>query len=388
MLSLSENVKYVIWGTGIQAAQFSYANRKTLDIEFYIDNAVEENEWSFLGKKVLRYDEAESYGLEDYFIILAVTENTYAVIKEQLCRAGYNEFEKFAWYQFFFKKIVLLHGNCHMAIIKRFLLSSKEFFDRYAIYPLPAIQNIQDKYISKRVLGNCDLYIHEDIRPDNEFGFELSDEYILPRLKDECAKITIPNLFGMGQAFFPQAAGNEYNPAIRGNKDKNGIFPYGDIVIDNAVEKGKSVEEILSLIEGGPFSEENIQNSFRLCMSKIQKREKNWDISIYDFINMNYRKKKLFFDPGHPTNVVMKEIALGILKKLEIKDEEISCKEEMNSHEEFVYDIVRRALQLEWRDIEIRKGANGKKLGTRMTREEYVKEYLFWCYGIEGDETD
>ena len=67
-------------------------------------------------------------------------------------------------------------------------------------------------------------------------------------------------------------------------------------------------------------------------------------------------------------------------------DEDIRCTEEMNSHEEFVYDIVRETLELEWQDIEIRKGINGKKMGTKMTREEYVKEYLFWCYDIEGEE--
>lgn len=337
----------------------------------------------FLGKRVVSYSEAKSLGLESYFIILAMTENAYAEIKRQLYEAGYKEFENFAYYQFFLKKIALLHGNCHMTIIRRFLLSSEKFSNQYVIYPLPAIQNIKEKYIDEQVLENCDLFIHEDIRADNEFGFGLSDEYILPKLKGECVKITIPNLFGMGGAFFPQVTGNRHNPAIRGNQDKNGIFPHGDIVIDRAVEMGKKEKEILSLMEGEPFSEEEIQNNFWRYMNKIQERERNWDISIYDFISMNYKKKKLFFDPGHPTNIVMKEIALGILKKLGMEDEKICCKEEMNSHEVFVYDTVRKALGLEWRDIEIRKGMNGKKLAAKMAREEYVKEYLFWCYGME-----
>lgn len=384
MLSLKQNVKYVVWGTGIRAAQFSYINKKTVNIEFYIDNQVERDDWFFMGKRVLNYDEAQSFGLENYFIIVATNENAYAEIKRQLCEAGHKEFENFSYYQFFLKKIVLLHGNCHMAIIRKFLLSSEKFSKQYVVYPLPAIHNMKGKYIDEQALKNCDLFIHEDIRADNEFGFEFSDKYILPKLRKECVKITIPNLFGMGTAFFPQVTGNEHNPAIRGNKDKNGIFPHGDTVIDRAVEMGKKTEEILSLIEKDNFSEEDIHNNFRQYMNKIQDREKNWDIPIYHFISMNYRKKKLFFDPGHPTNVVMREIALGILRKLGIEDEKIDCKEEMDSHEMFVYDVVRKALGLEWQDVEIRKGRNGKKLADKMTRDEYVKEYLFWCYGL-GD---
>ena len=386
MLSLNENVKYVVWGTGIHAAQFSYAKRNLINIEFYIDNAVEENEWTFFGKKVLKYDEAERFGLKDYFIILATAENVYSEIKKQLHEIGYKEFKSFAYYQFFLKKIVLLHGNCHMRIVKQFLLSSEDFSRQYAIYPLTAIQNIKEKYIDKEVLENCDLFIHEDIQAENEYGFKLSDEYILPRLKRECVKITIPNLFGMGRAFFPQMIWNEHNPGIRGNLERNGFFPHGDVIIDRAVEMGKEIGEILALMEEKPFSEEEILDNFRLYMSKIEQREKNWDIPIYNFISMKYKKEKLFFDSGHPTNIVMKEIAIGILRKLDIVGENIFCKEEMNSHEEFVYDIVRETLELEWKDTEIRKGINGKKMGTKMTREEYVREYLFWCYGIEGKE--
>lgn len=50
MLSLKQNIKYVVWGTGMQAAQFSYINKSTINIEFYIDNNMEQAEWSFWGK--------------------------------------------------------------------------------------------------------------------------------------------------------------------------------------------------------------------------------------------------------------------------------------------------------------------------------------------------
>lgn len=390
MLQYDKNRKYIVWGTSIVSARFSYLMRNRIHIEFYIDNAVKRNqeeiEYTFLGKEVLKFEEFEKLGCRDYYIIAAVRESTYPVIQEQLIRAGYEEMVHFAYYEYFHKQIAILHGNCHMNIMKEFLSSSEEFTRRYTIYPNPLIQNNKDKCIAEEVLKNCDLFIHQDIRSDNEFGYELSDEYLLPRLGRECIRITVPNLFGMGLAFFPQwgwVSNRWHNPVLKGGLDHNGVCPYPDKILDRAVLENKDVQEILVYIQGEVFSKEEICNNFWLYMDKIRQREKNWDIPIYDFIMRNYKREKLFYDKGHPTNIIIREIVIGILQKLGIEDKNISSDMAMDEYEEPVYDIVREVLGLEWEDYEIRKGKDAAKLCNQMTREEYIKEYLFWCYGIK-----
>lgn len=381
MIDLDEKMKYVVWGTGVHAAQFLYHHPHLNSIEFFIDNNVAEGGHLFRGKRVLKFSEVKGSCTENYFFIVASSEKVYVEIKHQLQKEGYREFSDFAFCQYFDKNIAVLHGNCHMDIVREYLSSSEAFTNKYIIYPLPLIQNIEGE-IEQNVLENCDLFIHQDIQAGNGYGYKLSDEYILPKLKEECVKITVPNLFGLGKGFFPQMVWNEHNPALCGGKDVNGIFPHGDIIIDRAVAEGKGVKDILLIMQTQAFSTEVIQSNFWLYMDKIKQRERGWDIAIYSFILDHYKNKKLFYDQGHPTNAVMKEIVLGVLEKLGITDRSIFCDRRMNSVEEFVYDAVRDELGMEWEDDEIRKGKWTKKLRARMTKEEYVKEYLFWCYGI------
>lgn len=46
-----------------------------------------------------------------------------------------------------------------------------------------------------------------------------------------------------------------------------------------------------------------------------------------------------------------------------------------------IYPAVGAALELEYSDFEIRKSVWGGKLRPHMSVEEYIKEYIFWCYG-------
>lgn len=373
----NHKTKYIIWGTGYTAAEFTYHNKNKNRIDFYVDNYTQ-GEQTFCGKKVLRFCEIDRELLNDHFIIVATREQIYPEIKKQLKEIGCREFFDYAFYQHLGKKIAMLHGNCHMDVVKRFLLSSRQFKDRYCVYPNLLIQDIKEKCLDEEVLQNLDLFIHQDIRYDNCFGHKLSDEYILPKLKKECLQITVPNLFGLGSILFPQSVFNKKNPVLSGNRE--GYFPHADIIIDKALEDGKDIQEILEQVKGDVFSREEILDNFRIGMEKIAKRELNWDVKIYDFIMENYRKIKLFYNIGHPTNMVMREISLGIMKILEISDE-ISCNYEMDYYEEPVYDCVKKVLGLEWENGEIRK--KGGKMTSKMMMEEYVKEYLFWCHQID-----
>lgn len=84
----------------------------------------------------------------------------------------------------------------------------------------------------------------------------------------------------------------------------------------------------------------------------------------------------MFYDRGHPTNIVIREIVSRLLDELGV-DGIPGDAEEMNNHEEFVYPCVARALGLNWKQEEIRKGKNRRKV-RKMDMIEWLEEYAWW----------
>lgn len=373
MLNLSTSRKYLIWGTHIEALRTKLKLSEYVNIAGFVDNRICETTL----KNTAVYD-AKDVLDQNYFFIIVESLQDYNEIKKQLLASGKKEFTDFVYYEWIEKKLVYLHGNCHMGILNEMLSSVPEFSQRYAIYPYTAIHNNKAGFVDENILKNTDVFIHQDIQKDNAFGYRFSDEYLLPQLNRHCLTMTIPNLFGLGNIYFPQSYENERNPRL--NVDKNGMFPQGDRFIDQCVANAMDVDQILrSIEEEAPFTEAEIHNNFNVYMKKISDREKNWDISIHDFILNNYQTHQLFYNPGHPTNFVMAEIAKQVLHKLDICGNP-HCERTMDNHEEIVYPCVRKALSLNWKQTELRKGRFAKKIKDKMDIREYVTEYIWWNY--------
>ena len=374
----------VIFGTGLDGAKCAYyLHIHGLPIKYFLsnNNKVE----TFMGYPVYEFEDINTSN-KTYIIISVGMISTYLEISGQLQKINMEEFKDYIYYRWIGKKIVLLHGNCHMVVINSYLESSKKFSKRYAIYPNPCICDNKDGYIKNWVLENCDVWIHEDIRKDNEYGYCLSDEYIRTCFLNKCVypkEIIIPHLFGLGKAFFPQSGRNKRNERINNGYDKNGMFPHADIIIDEYIKQGRGPEGIISFcMSDTALDKDFILENFREYMEKIKKREESWSIKIYDFIIDNYQREKLFYDEGHPTNYIMKKISMDILYELGIQEEYIDTDIQMDDHENPVYPAVRHALNLTWEEREIRKGARAKKMCDRMDFKEYIKEYLQWNYKI------
>ncbi len=376
----------VIFGTGLDAVKCAYSfYNRGICIKYFLNNNSRID--TFLGCPV--YEPDSKYLSDKVYVIVAVgTMPTYLVLSKQLKELHLGEFTDFIYYKWIDKKLVLLHGNCHMTVIHAYLESSKKFSTKYAIYPNPLIQENREKRIDSRVLENCDLWIHEDIQKDNIYGYFLSDTYIRQKWRgtgrgNEKKEIIIPHLFGLGKAFFPQYGWNKRNEKINNARDTNGMFPHSDCIIDRCVEEGMIVEDIITFCKSDlALDEETIFQNFEVYMKKIMEREKSWDISIYDFILLNYKKNKLFYDAGHPTNTILKKICEDILNKLDIKEENIYTNINLDTHEIPVYPVVRHSLKMEWEENEIRKSSTAKKMCSYMDFEEYIREYLWWNYKL------
>lgn len=231
------------------------------------------------------------------------------------------------------------------------------------------------------ILEKCDVFIHQDIRPDNSCGYKLSDKYILPQVNVDAQKITVPNLFGFGKMFFPWVTSDFPRLGMFSGRDENGMFPLGNKIIERELEEGKNVDDIVEILNGECLSVQEIYANFEEIVMQIKKREQNWDIKICEFILEHYKEKQMFYDCWHPTEVVLKEIAFRVLEKLGIYDKDIKSTFNLANVEEPTLPCVKAALGMQWASPYIRKGKMTKKISENMTLYDYVREYVWWCHG-------
>lgn len=386
-LTMVRHHRIAIYGTGLFGLKCMYNLQiKNISIEYFLESNC--NIKSFCHVPVY---ELELSKIKNIFIIVSTNEHTYSIVSKELSEMGLEEFKDYIFYSWIGKKIVLLHGNCHLDVIGEYLNSSEKFQKEYAIYPNPRIYDNKEHRIRDNILYNCDVWIHEDIKEDNPFGYYLSDKYLRKQFKKNTKDITIPNLFGLGRAFFPQQDPevNKKNCSIFNARDLNGMFPRADIVIDKCIQDGKNVEDTYLFTQRQDvFNKKDVFNNFSIYMKKIKEREKNWDIKIYNYIMDHYKYEKLFFDIGHPTNVILKKISSDILEMLNIDDKEIFAQTQLDAHEIPVYPSVRKHLGMEWNENEIRKGKKCKKVEEVMDFKEYVREYIWWCYTLRNEKND
>ena len=355
-------------------------SRNSISFDGFLTNTPQEN--FFCGIRVFDGTSVVNNCRKKIFIIVAAKITTYSKIAKQLIDLGLNEFDNFIYYEWLEKKLVLLHGNCHMEVIRAFLLSQTDFVKKYSIYPAPLIQCYKDRRIDVNVCKNIDVWIHEDIRDENEFGFFLSDTYIrhnLPIYKP-VTDITIPHLFGLGRGFFPQfERWNKYNLPINNGRDSSGMFPHGDTVIDDCLDRQMTYDETITHCLGDDaIDSEMICNNFNYYLDKIKSRENNWDIKIYDFIKNKFSQQQMFYDQGHPTNVVFREICSQLLKRMSLTEHELTSDISLDQCEEPMYPITNKALGIAWRKKYIRCSNNAKKMTAEMDFREYVREYILW----------
>lgn len=363
----------IVYGTGLNAVKcVRFLEERRIRISYILDG--QGSFGRFKDYPVYTFSEEL---LKGKYIVIACSEETYGTIKDRLCKCG--EFKDFIFYSWLDKKIVFLHGNCHMDIVEAFLKSSKKFQREFVIYPMPRV--CEGKTINTDILANMDIWIHEDIRSNNTFGYEVSDEYLRQFMGEDVIEIIIPHLYGLGGGFFPYAKEwNHKSGALLNGAYIGGMFRRQDDLIEQCIETGVNVEQICRhVLLDNIIPSEEIQDNFNAYINKIRERENAWDIKILDFILKHYKYEKLFYDDGHPTNVIMKKISEDILHLLGISDR-IWTDMKMDNNEIPIYPWVQKVLGMEWREENIRTGEMAIKCKDFMDIAEYVREYIWWCH--------
>lgn len=374
--------RYVLYGAGWEAERFYYRFDERDQIEFVIDA---NKKGTFHGLDIYRFEDIPG-NLKKHIIIIATEIEPYFSIRK-LLKA--NEYNHYIWSKVIGgsdgRKIVVVNANCYGRVYKEYLLSNQQFNEHYRIIDIPAIHEYA-KYdtgdIPRELLEACDVYIHQDVRTENQFSFFLSDEYILPQLKKECISITVPNLVGFGRFLFPTMQGAFKKIDIAGST----WAPFlEDTFIDSLYQEHHDINELIEhIISDSSLTDNEIIKIFEECMIKLKKREEKWDIKISDFILENYKDEKLFSDVNHPTPYLMKEICerLGRYIGLEGKTENI--KEDLGGVEGFVWPFVKNALGLRWSQEHVRRNNVSlfwtKLVGESLDIREYILEYVWWKY--------
>ncbi len=377
----------ILYGAGIYAEKFYAQNKGDVNIEFVIDRSVE----NFHNIPIYNFEEAKGR-LRGKQIIVTMTKSNYISVKKELIQLGLIEFDDFIWVKYFNKKLALLYGNCHMLPIKNYLEMQPEFARIYEIIYYRIGNEEEEEYPSSKVVDRCDLFVTQDIRENNSRHVPGYKE-LLKSIRSEIKVIIVPNLYGVN-LFFPQFHKNENTDmTIRKHIENSRCFTgdtreifnalsYGnDENIERMYLEGKSRQEIIDkLCDDSLYDEDRIKDMFIKGINKILDRERECTIQISKWILDNYQEKQLFYEPYHPTNVLLEEMAKQCMHQLNLEIYDIvRTPGGMDSREVFIYNSVKKALGLRFQQKYIR---NYTRYGTledeALNLEGYVDYYIKW----------
>ena len=332
-----------LWGTGEIAKKFCFRYRDVFDIAVVFDNNEKKHGTYLYGIPVKKWTPSNQYK-----IIIAT--QYWREIAEQLdvqCLLPFKDYlpynyvdgnEKIAYKELYDlkkicrqridytnllpdKKIAVVYGNCQTDLIVDLLRLNKAFSEEYAVISIPTVclyndapqfvgDFIKDDAFWKRI----DLFIYQHVDEKNRFWSELCTDNLLNKLKADCKKVRIVNIYFSG--YFPQMIRNKNNALT--DVHQSGILPFGDKYADALMEKQMKPEAIIEHLSredflSGKTIDENVQNSFR----ELQAREEQADVKISDYLEEHYREEQLFFSPNHPNGHVLSEYVERILRFME-----------------------------------------------------------------------
>ena len=394
--------KVVIYGVGLQGEKFYCKYKDEFDILFAIDR---ESNRLFHGIPVISIediclDEAgliscASIGVNkaEVYIYITTGFQAYAEIRTELKNKGMRENIDFTFWGGIGRKHAILYGNCHMDVLADYLKHNIDFYREYDIRVFyVASDKVSLREPSDEEIDNCDLLISQDIKDDNAV-YVMGCEKLVSRVRTDCKVIIIPNLLGYN-LFFPslERSSNSWRMKHIGNDAcihyighsasiVNGLSDWRDTVIDELYNKGYCIASIVDEIKYGQhWSNEQIIDNYTHALNRVEEREKECDIVISDYIIKNYKQKKLYYDPWHPSRELIHEKGRRILNRLGYFPQCDGGAIHANDVSEvFIYGQVMEILGMQFEQKYIRRINQDYTLIERpMNIHDYVECYIKW----------
>lgn len=401
--------KIAIWGTGQVARNFFYKKCYKYDTQYFIDNYEPKHRI-----KNFSIYAPEDIDLKKYKIIIALTN--WESVAEQLEKLGLSFFKHYLPYHLVDKnevpimeilahtenlndresaitayrgsrKLALINGNCQISRIKMFLQQNKEFNKEFVFLDIPPIYELSQNGIdllmkNKDVFKKIKLFISQNISLNNKFNYCISNKNLIGLMDKAVQYIRIPTLFF--DIYFPQG-GKQLDP--RKEAFARTLFPYSDAIIDDMANKkgfkgeGYSADEIIEAINmENFFSKDFLEWVIQYRLEQLRKREEECDIKMMDYIEREYLNEPLFYSRNHPTNKVLKEESIRILKYIYERDnmdiEHENTIPDLSINQEFIYPSIYHKLHPAFRKIWYSDAISK----CSCTMEEEIKKYLFCCF--------
>lgn len=402
--------RIVIWGAGNQGKDAYYNLSRAYDIAGFYDSDIAKLGMEVTdGKKILKFQE------QKLFIVIACQK--WMEVSKALMRKGLKLLTDFIPYNLLSmkqiylhdlmdcfemtdiqeylktikkeKKLALLFGNCQTEIIANMLEYNNDFSRQFVILRVPQIhlyrdeEQIEQIFYQNGIMQMVDLFIYQRVKGSNRFHARLGTDELQKQLSCDCHSVAIHNIYFDG--YFIQYDGND--DRYFGNLDLKD-FPYTDSVVDSLIKENKKADEIVDILcDENLFPVKAVKDKCEQSIRSLREREKFVGIPIVDYIEENYCKEQLFYTYNHPKNTVIYEYVKRLLKSLGIDKTDLFTEEELNMQfgtlrvNNFpVLPCVVKALGMKKYEYKMRISHVSTKL---ITIEEYIREYVFRCYGVE-----
>ncbi len=372
-----------LYGAGNGAERFLAGSGLTHKVEFLIDRRCG---GTLRGIPIFSYAEKKEELHTGITLITVDRETTYQQIAEMLSSDGLIEFKDYFPADLMFRQLAVLYGNCHMEPLADCLCGNISFSRRYYVKRYYVADEKQKNRMPDRfAMEAAALFISQDLRPENEMGCISADA---AAAWGRGRYLKIINTFGCN-LFWPQAELPDYSRMMRHVRTEGreielykagNILGWQDRNIERMYMLGKDASEILKCMEDDDLYEAvDIKKRFDDSVQKLKKREMLCDVGISDYILRHFQTIQLFYDPRHPSNALLREMARRILTYLGIDGEPGISIKELDGNEIPVYGCVRRALGIMWKQEYIRVHDRGTTIRNfSVTPDEYVQDYLLW----------
>lgn len=241
-----------------------------------------------------------------------------------------------------FKKLFTINGNCQISMLSKYLLSNKKFHKEYAYIRIPEIHvyNSRNNLNIDILIKYLDLIISQPIKETNKFETKLSSKYLKENMHSSAVFLSISNI--TSKLYFPQNQDSYRMNTFRlGGKN---LFTYQDVIINNFIELGLNIDNIKEILSDKDLYDINFLDAYVANqLSDFKNREMDCDIKMFDFIQDNYNRTVCFHSFNHPKYFILKELAMRILKFLNItpeiyEEEEITI--DMFNQEQPIYPSI------------------------------------------------
>jgi hypothetical protein len=196
------------------------------------------------------------------------------------------------------KTIIVCFGNCQAGQIAKYL---ETYLDQ-ANYFVRAYSNFDNKHTTEEIIqaiSLADIIIYQPL--SHHYNKDLSAENIKKIAKVNAKLISFPYIYNEGV----------YSLETDGEKI------IGTDTIIQLYEEGYSKNKIIQMRTDGKI-DFKLKEKFTKSLNIMRDKEKNLDIKIVDFIELNYKEHQLFLSHNHPTNIIFNEIFIQLMTILQI----------------------------------------------------------------------